>query len=78
MATFIGAIKGNDSLYYHKSSHVKNKKFVIGKVIVKLQKKTKPNYYIAKYYDKEDMKLIGLYGSPNIEDVIYELRTIKL
>lgn len=78
MATFIGAIKGNPYDRISEKDFVNNKKFFIGKVIVKLQKKTKPNYYIVTYYDKEDMKLIGFYGSPNIEDVIYELRTIKL
>jgi len=74
MNTFLGAIKGKSTI--SEKDFLSKKKFVIGNVIVKLEKRRNPNYYIAKYIDKSDMEIIGIYGSPNMQDVIFDISSI--
>jgi hypothetical protein len=68
MNIFLGAIKKKLS----ESDFIKNKIIKKGNITIRLSKRIKPNYYFAKYYDKQ-----GLYmsvGSPYLEDIIYKIK----
>ena len=53
------------------------KSFTLGSTKIILSKKQNPKYYSAKYIDTTDNEVIGVYGSPNYEDVRYDILTQK-
>lgn len=69
--------KGGNMQKLTEKDFIRKKKFKVGNVLVELEKRTSPIYYSAKYTNTTENEKIGSYGSPNIEDVIYDIRTSK-
>lgn len=53
------------------------KSFILGNTKIILSKKQNPKYFTAEYIDTTDNEVIGVYGSPNFEDVRYDILTQK-
>lgn len=56
---------------------IRKKKFKVGNIRIELEKKNNPIYYRATYINLIENEKIGSYGSPSIDDVIYDIRTSK-
>ena len=56
---------------------VNRRTFKIGNTLIELEKLEKPTYYRANYTNLEDKEKIGSYGSPIIEDVIFDIKSEK-
>lgn len=56
---------------------INKKSFQIGDTLIELEKLEKPTYYRANYTSISDNEKIGSYGSPIIEDVIYDIKSVR-
>lgn len=52
---------------------VEKKQFKIGTTLINLEKLSNPTYYRVKYIDLIDNEQVSSYGSPNFQDVIFDI-----